>query len=333
MIRFTRRSIVNAAVTAARDGPASTCPLARPAQEKVLTVGNPFSPLSMDPSLSGNGRAGTHLLPAYEPLVRVTADGSFEPALATAWAMSPDSKSATFTLRQDAKFSDGEPVNAEAVKKSIEYWRTKKGGPFAVNLATVTSIDVVEPYKVRINVSAPNPALLNLFEAYWLAGNIISPKALCESRFTRQRNLRCGPLHARRRGHRDGQELYLRAQPALLRQEPRQVGQDRDERLRRPELGDPGHEGRAGESAGQRPGHRPRQCRQAREEHAHRQRAGAMDRPGHRRPQRHRQPGVERRARAPGDQSFDRPQADRQGVARRLCRPDASDAGQGLPWA
>jgi peptide/nickel transport system substrate-binding protein len=144
---------------------------------KVLTVGNPFSPLSLDPALSGNGRAGTHLLPAYEPLVRVKADGSFEAALAIAWSMSADSKEATFTIRSGAKFSDGEAVTAEAVKKSIDYYRSKKG-PFQVNLANVTAIDVVEGNKVRIRVSTPNPALLNLFEAYWLAGNIISPKAI-----------------------------------------------------------------------------------------------------------------------------------------------------------
>lgn len=28
----------------------------------------------MDPALSGNGRAGTHLMPAYEPLVRLVID-------------------------------------------------------------------------------------------------------------------------------------------------------------------------------------------------------------------------------------------------------------------
>lgn len=147
------------------------------AQQKVLTVGNPFSPLSMDPSISGNGRAGTHLLPAYEPLIRVRADGSFEAALATAWELSADSKEATFTLRKDARFSDGEPVTADAAKKSIEYWRNKKG-PFSVNLANVTSIDVLDTHRFKIKLSSPNPALLNLFEAYWLSGDIISPKAL-----------------------------------------------------------------------------------------------------------------------------------------------------------
>lgn len=169
---MTRRAAVLAVAAAALC--ASTVSLA---QQKILTVGNPFAPLSMDPALSGNGRAGTHLMPAYEPLIRVRADGSFEPALATAWEMSADSKEATFTLRKDAKFSDGEPVNAEAVKKSIEYWRNKKG-PFTVNLANVTSIDVVDSHRFKIKLSSPNPALINLFEAYWLCGDIISPKAL-----------------------------------------------------------------------------------------------------------------------------------------------------------
>jgi peptide/nickel transport system substrate-binding protein len=132
-------------------------------------------------------------MPAYEPLVRVRADGSFEPALASAWEMSADSKEATFTLRKDARFSDGEPVNAEAVKKSIEYWRTKKGGPFAVNLAAVTAIDVVDPFKVKFTLSAPNPAFLNLFEAYWLSGDIISPKVLATPDLLAKETFGAGP--------------------------------------------------------------------------------------------------------------------------------------------
>ncbi|SDR57793.1 peptide/nickel transport system substrate-binding protein [Rhizobiales bacterium GAS191] len=143
----------------------------------VLTVGNPFAPVSMDPAFSGNGRAGTFLLPAYEPLVRTLPDGSFEPALATSWSVSADNREVTFTLRQDAKFSDGEPVTAAAAKRSIEYWRSKNG-PFATNLATATSIDVLEPYKFKIVLSSGNPNVVSLFDAYWLSGDLISPKAL-----------------------------------------------------------------------------------------------------------------------------------------------------------
>jgi peptide/nickel transport system substrate-binding protein len=146
-------------------------------QLKTLTVGNPFSPLSLDPAQSGNGRAGTHLMPAYEPLVRERADGSFEPALALSWKVAPDNKEVVFTLRKDAKFSDGEVVNAAAVKKSIDYWRSKKG-PFSVNFLTVTAIDVLDEYRVAVKMSDPQPSIVGLFSGYWLAGDIISPKGV-----------------------------------------------------------------------------------------------------------------------------------------------------------
>ena len=147
------------------------------AQAADLTIANPYAPISLDPALSGNGRAGTHVMPAYEPLVRTRADGSFEPALATKWEVAPDSRSVTFTLRPDARFSDGEKVTAEAAKKSIDYWRTKKG-PFSLNLAAVTSIEVLDGLRFRINLSSSNPDIVSLFDAYWLSGDLISPKAI-----------------------------------------------------------------------------------------------------------------------------------------------------------
>jgi peptide/nickel transport system substrate-binding protein len=148
------------------------------AQQKVLSIGSAFSPISLDPALSGNGRAGMAVIPAYEPLVRTQPDGKFRPALATAWEMAPDSKSVVFTLRAGAKFSDGEPVTAEAAKKSIDYFRTKKGGPFATNLGTVKAIDVLDAQRFRISLSVPQPGLVTLFDAYWNAGLIISPKGV-----------------------------------------------------------------------------------------------------------------------------------------------------------
>ncbi|MFO1159400.1 MAG: ABC transporter substrate-binding protein [Reyranellaceae bacterium] len=153
-------------------------PGAAQAQQKVLTIGSAFSPISLDPSLSGNGRAGMAVIPAYEPLIRTAPDGSYRAALATAWEMAPDSKSVVFTLRQDARFSDGDPVTAEAAKKSIDYFRTKKGGPFATNLQTVTAIDVLDPYRFKITLSAPQPGLVTLFDSYWNGGLIISPKGV-----------------------------------------------------------------------------------------------------------------------------------------------------------
>lgn len=147
------------------------------AQGKTLTIGMPIPPLTLDPALSGNGRAGTHLLPAYEPLVRERADGSYEPALAASWKVTPDFKEVTFTLRSDAKFSDGEPVTAAAVKKSFEYWRSKRG-PFTVNFLAVTSVDVLDAQHLSVKLNEPQPAIVGLFNGYWNAAAIISPKAI-----------------------------------------------------------------------------------------------------------------------------------------------------------
>lgn len=147
------------------------------AQEKVLTVANPFAPTSLDPGKSAYGRGGTMLLPAYEPLVRMAEDGTMQPGLATAWEVAPDSKSATFTLRDNAKFSDGEPVTAEAAKRSILYWVSAKG-PLAANLSTLDTIDVLDAHTFRINLKQPNPAIISMFTAFSIAGDLISPKAL-----------------------------------------------------------------------------------------------------------------------------------------------------------
>jgi peptide/nickel transport system substrate-binding protein len=147
------------------------------AQGKTLTIGLALPPLSMDPSISGNGRAGVALLPAYEPLVRERADGTLEPALAETWKIAPDNKEVTFNLRKGVKFSDGEAVTAAAVKKSFEYWRGKKG-PFTVNFLAVTSVDVIDEHKLSIKLSEPQPSIVGLFNAAWNAGAIISPKGV-----------------------------------------------------------------------------------------------------------------------------------------------------------
>ena len=143
----------------------------------TLNISTSFAPVSMNPAMSGNGRAGSMLQPAYEPLVRTTADGTIEPALAESWEVSDDNMSVTFTLRQDAAFSDGEPVNAEAAKTSVEYF-LERGGPFTATLQDLASIDVPSEYEVTFNFDKPNPDIVGLFNTYWLAGALISPAAL-----------------------------------------------------------------------------------------------------------------------------------------------------------
>ena len=67
--------------------------------------------------LFGGAAAGSNDLDAllFEPLVRVLPDGSVQGLLASRWDVSPDQRSYTFTLRNNARWSDGSPLAADDV--------------------------------------------------------------------------------------------------------------------------------------------------------------------------------------------------------------------------
>src|SRR5438034_2770978 len=71
-----------------------------------------------------------HTSPGYEMmwvgmnvgcgLINITPDGKFVPDAAESWQMSSDGLLYTFKLRKNVLFHDGTPVDAAAVKFSIE---------------------------------------------------------------------------------------------------------------------------------------------------------------------------------------------------------------------
>ncbi|WP_252109444.1 MULTISPECIES: nickel ABC transporter substrate-binding protein [unclassified Halomonas] len=56
----------------------------------------------------------------YEPLVRYQTDGSIAPWLAESWDISEDRRTYTFHLREDVRFSNGEPFDAAAVVANFD---------------------------------------------------------------------------------------------------------------------------------------------------------------------------------------------------------------------
>lgn len=65
----------------------------------------------------------------YDSLITVDGSGSLVPQLAESWTVSPDATEATFTLRADAKFSDGSPVEAADVVYSFDRLLRINQGP------------------------------------------------------------------------------------------------------------------------------------------------------------------------------------------------------------
>ncbi|WP_328472556.1 ABC transporter substrate-binding protein [Actinoplanes sp. NBC_00393] len=97
-------------------------------------------------------------------LVTLADDDTVKPWLATEWKVSPDGKKYTFTLKDGVKFTDGTPVDAEAIAWNFDYWENQGGN----NTAKVS----IDPYyktakeidakTVEIELHKPYPPFLTL---------------------------------------------------------------------------------------------------------------------------------------------------------------------------
>lgn len=105
---------------------ATTMPVAHAAVPKdMLVIGKAADPQTLDPAVTIDNNDWTVTYPSYQRLVQYKTDGDkgstdVEGDLASSWKASDDQKEWTFTLKDNAKFADGTPVTAEAVKLSFE---------------------------------------------------------------------------------------------------------------------------------------------------------------------------------------------------------------------
>ncbi len=148
-----------------------------PVQGGELTFALATSPDHLDPHRSGLAVAVRVIRTLYDNLVAQAPDGSIQPWLAKEWTVSPDGKSYTFQLREDVKFHDGTPFNAEAVKFS--YDRILDPATKAANSSALIrpyeSAEVIDEYTIKLNLSSPSNAFLgNLSQALV---SIVSPTA------------------------------------------------------------------------------------------------------------------------------------------------------------
>jgi peptide/nickel transport system substrate-binding protein len=98
------------------------------------------------------------------------------PNLAESWTISPDGMEYTFKLAKDAKFHDGSPVNAEAVKYSFNRsLKLKKGGNWMFSSAMdENSTTVVDDGTVKIKLTKPFAPFMAVLP--WMF--IVNPKVV-----------------------------------------------------------------------------------------------------------------------------------------------------------
>ena len=96
----------------------------------------------------------------YSRLLQPNATGTaLLPDLASSWTISPNGLSYTFSLRPDAKFSNGSPVTASDVVYSIQRSRAFAGG-WGFLLTAVKTISAPSAHTVVITLSQPHAPLL-----------------------------------------------------------------------------------------------------------------------------------------------------------------------------
>lgn len=107
-----------------------------------------------------------------EALLTYSAKSELKPLLAESWEYSQDYKTLTLHLRKGVKFHDGTDFNAAAAKFNLDIFkRTGRG-----EMENVSSIDLVDDYTVKLNLSHYSLNLLNNLTQY--AGLMLSPTSI-----------------------------------------------------------------------------------------------------------------------------------------------------------
>ena len=150
----------------------------RPAQKGgEITVALAEEPDALDPSLAGTFVGRIVFANMCEKLYDTDADLNVVPQLAADMPqISEDGLTVTIPLREGLKFNDGTPFNAEAVKTSIERHKSIAGSSRTAELSSVESVDAVDEYTVRLNLSAPFAPLTSVLADR--SGMVMSPTQL-----------------------------------------------------------------------------------------------------------------------------------------------------------
>src|SRR5213594_786690 len=148
-------------VSGTTGGAASGTPAAgKPIYGGTITFGLENDVSNLDPMLSGLFVDRNIHYAMYDSLVRVDVKGNIIPWLAETWTTSTDGKTVTFNLRQGVKYHDGTAFDAASVKWNIERYKNTKGSSRTGDLGAVATVDVVDTYTVKFNLSAAFAPLL-----------------------------------------------------------------------------------------------------------------------------------------------------------------------------
>lgn len=156
----------------------STAGLGAASAEMVYHRGNTADPETLDQHKTSTVYEANVLRDLYEGLVAQDAMARTVPGVAESWTLSDDGKVYTFSLRDDAKWSNGSPVTADDFVYSLRRIMTPETGAKYANVlfpiknaekvfkgelqADALGVSALEPLKLQIELEAPTPYFLDL---------------------------------------------------------------------------------------------------------------------------------------------------------------------------
>lgn len=136
--------------------------LTSPAPAQELRVGLGAAITSLDPHFHVVGSNGALARNVFDGLVNQDDSQRIVPALAASWK-TVDATTWEFTLREGARFHDGQAVTAEDVAASLRRVAKVKGSPssFLPFIRPITQITVLDARTIRLGTASPYPLLPN----------------------------------------------------------------------------------------------------------------------------------------------------------------------------
>ena len=128
----------------------------------------------MDPTIATTYVGRIVFAGLCDKLFDIDAKLNIVPQLATGYEWA-DEKTLVIHLRPGVKFQDGEPVDADAVKYTLNRYLTMQGSYRKSEISSIDHVDVVDPATVRIVLKSPSGAFLAQLTDR--SGMILPPKA------------------------------------------------------------------------------------------------------------------------------------------------------------
>jgi peptide/nickel transport system substrate-binding protein len=161
-VKFPTRAVALAAtallaVTACSAGSGTSSGGSSPGSSQNLSIGLVAEPASLDFTTTDGAAIPQALLGnIYETLVKQDDSGKIVPSLAKSWTVSPDRKTYTFDLVDNAKFSNDKPFTANDAVFSINRVKTAWTISLKSAMDVVAGAKALSPTQLQVTLSKPS---------------------------------------------------------------------------------------------------------------------------------------------------------------------------------